>query len=64
MDHDAAQVFRKIHDERRWHSQESVSGWGPQLNNTAQVIRELPGLLRRFGERLRRRPLSRLRSAR
>ncbi|AKM03118.1 class I SAM-dependent methyltransferase [Burkholderia pyrrocinia] len=51
MEHDTAQVFQKIHDEQGWHSEESVSGWGSELKNTAQIIRELPGLLRRFGVR-------------
>ncbi len=51
MDHDAAQVSRKIHDEQGWHSQESGAGWGSELNNTARVTRELPKLLRRFGLR-------------
>ncbi|MBN3795558.1 class I SAM-dependent methyltransferase [Burkholderia sp. Ac-20392] len=51
MEHNAAQVFQKIHDEKGWHSQESVSGWGSELKNTAQIIRELPGLLGRFGVR-------------
>lgn len=44
-----AAVFQNIYLEQRWHSTESVSGWGSELGNTAQVIRELPGLLRRFG---------------
>lgn len=51
MEHNAAQVFQKIHDEKGWHSQESVSGWGSELKNTAQIIRELPGLLGRYGVR-------------
>ncbi|AOJ80867.1 MULTISPECIES: class I SAM-dependent methyltransferase [Burkholderia] len=49
MENDASQVFQKIYDEKGWHSQESVSGWGSELKNAAQIIRELPGLLRRFG---------------
>ncbi|QCP54412.1 class I SAM-dependent methyltransferase [Trinickia violacea] len=48
MDNNSAQVFQKIYDEKGWQSQESVSGWGSELKNAAQVIRELPGLLRRF----------------
>lgn len=42
-------VFLDIYRERRWHSTESVSGWGSELRNTMQIIRELPGLLRRLG---------------
>jgi len=49
MEDNAAQVFQKIYDENGWHSPESVSGWGSELRNAAQVIRELPGMLRRFG---------------
>ncbi|KAB0644838.1 class I SAM-dependent methyltransferase [Burkholderia latens] len=49
MSNDTAEVFQRIHDERAWHSTESISGWGSELRNTAQLIRELPGLLRRFG---------------
>jgi SAM-dependent methyltransferase len=43
------EVFEKIYRERGWHSGESVSGWGSELRNTREIIRELPGLLRRFG---------------
>ena len=42
-------VFQKIYREQGWLSSESVSGWGSELRNTEQIIRELPGFLRRFG---------------
>ncbi|WP_155639314.1 class I SAM-dependent methyltransferase [Burkholderia territorii] len=45
---DVADVFGQIFREGEWRSTESVSGWGSELNNTQQLIRELPGLLRRF----------------
>lgn len=49
MANQTADVFRKIYQEQGWHSAESVSGWGSELRNTERIIRELPGLLRRFG---------------
>ncbi|WCM22557.1 class I SAM-dependent methyltransferase [Paraburkholderia bryophila] len=49
MQENTADVFHKIYREQGWHSEESVSGWGSELKNTERVIRELPGLLRRFG---------------
>ncbi|WP_175773485.1 class I SAM-dependent methyltransferase [Paraburkholderia phenazinium] len=51
MDDNTADVFHKIYREQGWHSEESVSGWGSELKNTERVIRELPGLLHRFGIR-------------
>ena len=41
-------VFLKIYRERSWPSAGSVSGWGSELRSTGQIIRELPGFLRRF----------------
>lgn len=46
---DPAEVFHRIFRERRWHSQESISGWGSELRNTERVIRELPSFLQRHG---------------
>ncbi|MGH8783102.1 class I SAM-dependent methyltransferase [Paraburkholderia sp.] len=46
---DTSDVFLKIYREQGWLSAESVSGWGSELRNTEQIIRELPGFLRRFG---------------
>lgn len=51
MDNKTTDVFGKIYLARGWHSQESISGWGSELRNTERVIRELPGLLARFGVR-------------
>lgn len=51
MADNTADVFHKIYREQGWHSEESVSGWGSELRNTERVIRELPGLLHRFGVR-------------
>ncbi|WP_166653515.1 class I SAM-dependent methyltransferase [Paraburkholderia flava] len=45
---DTSDVFLKIYREQSWPSAGSVSGWGSELPNTAQIIRELPGFLRRF----------------
>ncbi|CAN5900580.1 class I SAM-dependent methyltransferase [soil metagenome] len=39
-------VFSNIFNANAWGSKESVSGAGSELRNTAQVIRELPFLLR------------------
>ncbi|CAM2197964.1 Methyltransferase type 11 domain-containing protein [Paraburkholderia kururiensis] len=49
MDRTAAEVFQQIYQDNGWRSTESVSGWGSELQNTAQLIRELPPLLRRLG---------------
>ncbi|MGF6767442.1 SAM-dependent methyltransferase [Paraburkholderia sp. GAS33] len=51
MDDNTADVFHKIYREQGWHSEESVSGWGSERKNTERIIRELPGVLRRFGVR-------------
>ncbi|WP_157653292.1 class I SAM-dependent methyltransferase [Burkholderia ubonensis] len=51
MEDDAIEVFSRIYREREWGSQESVSGRGSELRNAAQIIRELPALLRRLGVR-------------
>jgi len=49
MSERAEHVFKGIYESNGWRSGESVSGWGSELRNTAQVIRELPHLLRRHG---------------
>lgn len=49
MNDKTTDVFEKIYKECGWHSHESISGWGSELRNTERVIRELPGLLGRFG---------------
>jgi SAM-dependent methyltransferase len=51
VENNAARIFQKICDENVWPPEEGVSGWGSELVNVTQVIRELPGLLRRFGVR-------------
>lgn len=48
MGTDSAEVFSRIYREREWGSEESVSGRGSELRNTAQLIRELPGLFKRL----------------
>ncbi|WP_175886672.1 hypothetical protein [Burkholderia sp. BCC0044] len=44
MEHDAAQVFQTLHDEPRRRSQESASGRGAELKNTARIVCALPAL--------------------
>ncbi|MFH0134103.1 class I SAM-dependent methyltransferase [Variovorax sp. VaC1] len=44
--HSSETVFSNIFTSNAWGSMESVSGAGSELTNTAQVIRELPHLLR------------------
>ncbi|KQX39417.1 class I SAM-dependent methyltransferase [Variovorax sp. Root434] len=39
-------IFSNIFNTNTWGSMESVSGAGSELSNTAQIIRELPALLR------------------
>ncbi|MCX4159623.1 MULTISPECIES: class I SAM-dependent methyltransferase [Paraburkholderia] len=48
-ENNVADIFQTIYREQGWHSTESVSGWGSEFRNTERIIRELPGLLRRFG---------------
>ncbi|CAE6935807.1 hypothetical protein [Paraburkholderia domus] len=43
-----ADVFRDIYLGKKWHSAESVSGWGSEQGNTERFVRELPDLASRY----------------
>jgi SAM-dependent methyltransferase len=51
MGSNTARVFQKICGEKAKPSQEAVSCTESELRNAAHIIRELPGLLRRYGVR-------------
>jgi hypothetical protein len=46
-----AEIFEYIHRTNLWGSPESISGLGSQLDATARLRAELPGLLERLGMR-------------
>jgi Methyltransferase domain len=46
---DLAQRFRRIHDTNLWGAPESTSGLGSELDATAVLRAELPGLLQKLG---------------
>lgn len=46
---DHKRVFQHIYDKRYWGDQESVSGIGSSLEQTAPIRRELPDLFRKHG---------------
>ena len=45
----ANEIFSHIAEENMWIEKESVSGFGSSLVQTREIIKELPGILRKFG---------------